>query len=120
MGSAEGDDARVTLVRETDPDSKVPKHACKQRVRSIAGDLLRGEIVHLGLRPALSRREACEVAGIASTTPLDEMRRVETFTTEKSTELASIARVGLLEDPPLDLGGEPPSLGFRRQFRRGV
>ena len=72
----------------------------------------------LGLRPALPRREARELACIASTTPLDEMRRVQTFTTEESTELAPIARVGFLEDPPLELGGEPPSLGLRRHFRR--
>lgn len=84
------------------------------------GELLRAGIGRLGLRPALPRREPSELAGVASTTPLDEVRRVETFTTEESTELASIARVSLLEDPPLVLGGEPPSLGLRRHFRRGA
>ena len=85
-----------------------------------SGELLYERIGRLGLRPALPRREACELACIASTTPLDEMGRVQTFTTEESTKLASIARVGLLEDPPLELGGEPPSLGLRRHFRRGA
>jgi hypothetical protein len=62
------------------------------------GELLRVDIGRLGLRPALPRRETRELAGVASTAPLDEMRRVETFTTEESTELASIARVGLFEE----------------------
>ena len=61
-----------------------------------------------------------QLACIASTTPLDKMRRVQTFTTEESTELAPIARVGFLEDPPLELGGELPALGLRRHFRRGA
>ena len=86
----------------------------------LLSDLRRERVGRLGLRAALARREARELACIASTTPLDKMRRVQTFTTEESTELAPIARVGFLEDPPLELGGELPALGLRRHFRRGA
>lgn len=84
----------------------------------LLGELRRERIGRVGLRPALPRGEARELAGIAGTTPLDEMRGVQTFTTKQSTELASFARVGFLEDLPLVLRGEPSSLGLRRHFRR--
>lgn len=85
-----------------------------------SGEPLRERVGRLGPRPALLRRQTYELACIASTTPHNEMGRVETFTTKQSTKLASLARVGLLENLPLVLRAEPPSLGLRSHFRRGA
>ena len=83
-------------------------------------DLRREIFGRLDLRSARPRGEAGELASVASTTPLDEMGGIQTRTIKESAEIASIARVGLLENPPLVLGGEPPSLGLCRYFRRGA
>jgi hypothetical protein len=48
-------------------------------------DLL-GERVLVRLATALLRREACELAGVAQSAPLREMRRVQAFATKQFAE----------------------------------
>jgi hypothetical protein len=41
--------------------------------------------------------------------PLRDVRGVQTFTAQKRTAFLAISRVVLIDDPVLELGGEPPT-----------
>jgi hypothetical protein len=76
------------------------------------GELRGGRVVGLGLRPALLRRGPGKPALVSLATPLREVRRVETFTTQNRAAFPwMIARRDLLEDSLLELVGERPTRG---------
>src|SRR5580700_11628762 len=86
----------------------------------LLGDLVGERVGWLALRPALLRLEVGECTLLTQTAPLDQMRGIQALAAKQRADLARLrARVGLLQDPLLVLGGEEPPLGLRRHFRRG-
>jgi hypothetical protein len=76
------------------------------------GDPRSEGIDNLRLRAALLGREPCERPGVAQPAPVNKVRGVETLTAQQLADLSGLgARVGLVENPLLVLGGEGASPG---------
>lgn len=73
---------------------------------------------HLGLAPALARRQRLERADLALAAPIAQMRGVQAFTTQQRPKLTGRAAIGLLKDLELVLSAEAPA--FRPRHRLGV
>ena len=89
------------------------------------GDLLQARVGWCGLRAA-SLRQRGEFAATHGRTPGGKMRRVEPFTSQQGTELASLRALGgRVEDLPLIRGGELAAgaggrhPGIVGEYRRG-
>jgi hypothetical protein len=72
----------------------------------------------IGLRAALFGRQGLQSAFRPLLAPMDQVRRIESFTAKKGSYLAGLsAGVGFLKDAPLVFGGKPTALGFRFDLR---